>query len=155
MCHIGTWSTRHCVRTAEKVWRSKVKKNMVCRVSKKWHSANHHFAECQEKTLSKGLTATALCRVFWFAGCPTLGKPGLCRVLLFAECSALGKPPLCPVPVVCRVLSLWHSANTLFAERPIKITQQSLGHSAKKPSPVVESFVLLSLRLLYHVNETW
>ena len=33
MCHIGTWSTRYCMRTAEKVWRSKVKKNMVCRVS--------------------------------------------------------------------------------------------------------------------------
>ena len=45
MCHIGTWSIRYCMRTAEKVWRSKVKK--------KW------FAECQEKTLGKGLTAPA------------------------------------------------------------------------------------------------
>ena len=35
MCHIGTWSTRYYMRMAEKVWRSKVKKNMVCRVSKK------------------------------------------------------------------------------------------------------------------------
>ena len=35
MCHFGIWSTRYCMRTAEKVWRSKVKKNMVCRVSKK------------------------------------------------------------------------------------------------------------------------
>ena len=26
MCHIGTWSTRYCMRTAEKVWRSKLKK---------------------------------------------------------------------------------------------------------------------------------
>ena len=26
MCHIGTWSTRYCMRTAEKGWRSKVKK---------------------------------------------------------------------------------------------------------------------------------
>ena len=34
MCHIGTWSTRYCMRTAEKVWRSKVKKI--------W------FAECQK-----------------------------------------------------------------------------------------------------------
>ena len=33
MCHIGTWSTRYYMRTAEKVWRSKVKK-MVCRMSK-------------------------------------------------------------------------------------------------------------------------
>ena len=40
MCHIGTWSTRYCLRTAEKVWRSKVKK--------KW------FAECQKMTLGKG-----------------------------------------------------------------------------------------------------
>ena len=61
-----------------------------------------------------------------------------CRVLLFVECSALGKPPLCRVPVVCRVLSLWHSANSLFAECPIKSTRQSLGHSTKKPSPVVK-----------------
>ena len=121
-----------------KVWRSKVKKKI-------W------FAECQKMTLDKSLLcrvsgedtrqrvnggcrplmAAALCRVFWFAECPTLGKPSLCRVLLFAECSALGKPPL------CRVLSLWHSANSLFAECPIKSTRQSVGHSAKKPSPVV------------------
>ena len=40
MCHIGTWSTRYCMRTAEKVWRSKVKKI--------W------FAECQKMTLDKG-----------------------------------------------------------------------------------------------------
>ena len=26
MCHIGTWSTRYCMRAAKKVWRSKVKK---------------------------------------------------------------------------------------------------------------------------------
>ena len=78
------------------------------------------------------LTAAAFCRVFWFAECL-----GLCRVLLFAECSALGKPPLCRVPVVCRVPSLWHSVNSLFAERPIKNTRQSMGHSAKKSSPVV------------------
>ena len=83
------------------------------------------------------LTAAALCRVFWFAECPTLGKSPFCRVLLFAECSALGKPPLCRVPVVCRVLSRWHSANSLFAECPIKCTRQSLGHLAKKSSPVV------------------
>ena len=115
--------------TAEKVWRSKVKK--------KW------FAECQKMTLGKSplyrvsgedtrqrvnggcrpLTAAALCRVFWFAECPTLGKP-----------------PLCRVPAVCQVLSLWHSANSLFAERPIKSTRQSLGHSTKKPSPVVLCF---------------
>ena len=39
MCHIGTWSTRYCMRTAKKVWRSKVKKI--------W------FAECQKMTLGK------------------------------------------------------------------------------------------------------
>ena len=33
MCHIGKWSTRYCMRTAEKVWRSKVKKK-IGRVSK-------------------------------------------------------------------------------------------------------------------------
>ena len=27
MCHIGTLSTRYSMSTAEKVWRSKVKKN--------------------------------------------------------------------------------------------------------------------------------
>ena len=82
------------------------------------------------------LTVAALCRVLWFAECPTLGKPGLCRVLLFVECS------LCRVPVVCRVLSLWHSANNLFAECLIKSTRQSLGHSIKKPSPVVKCWLL-------------
>ena len=119
------------MRTAEKVWRSKVKKIQ--------------FAECQKMTLGKGLTTAALCRVFQFAECPTLGKPGLCRVLLFAECSALSKPPLCRVPVVCRVLSLWHSTNSLFAERPIKSTRQSMGHSAKKPSLVVQSIYIYIL----------
>ena len=37
MRHIGTWSTRYCMRTAEKVWRSKIKKI--------W------FAECKKMTL--------------------------------------------------------------------------------------------------------
>ena len=135
MCHIGTWSTRYCVRTVEKV---EVKSEKI------W------FVECQKMTLGKsplcrvsgkGLTEAALCRVFWFAECPTLDTPGLCRVLLFAECSALGKPPICRVPVVCRVLSPWHSANSLFVERPIKSTRQSLEHSAKKSSPIVEGGV--------------
>ena len=58
MCHIGTWSTRYCMRTAEKVWRSKVKK-MVYRVLKNDTRQRSLFAECQEKTLGKGLTATA------------------------------------------------------------------------------------------------
>ena len=109
MCHIGTWSTRYCMRTAEKVWRSKVKKNVVCRVS----------GEDTRQRVNGGcrpLTAATLCRVFRFAECPTLSKPGLYRVLLFAECSALDKPPLCRVPFVCWVLSLWPSANSLFAE---------------------------------------
>ena len=129
MCHIGTWSTRYCMRTAEKVWRSKVKKNMVCRVSKITLGKSPLCRVSGEDTQQRvnggcrPLTAAALCRVFWFAECRALGKPGLCRVLLFAECSALGKPPLCRVPVVCRVLSLWHSANSLFAERPIKNTR--------------------------------
>ena len=120
----------------------KNKKNMVYRVSKN-DSANHRFAECQEKTLGKGLTAAALC-----------------RVLLFVECSTLGKPPL------CRVLSLWHSVNSLFAEYSIKRTRQSLGHSAKKPSPIVKSplenftyvcysFVQISVYLTYiYINSS-
>ena len=59
MCHIRTWSIKYCLRTAEKVWRSKVKKNMVCRVSKNDTRQRSLFAECQEKTLGKGLTAAA------------------------------------------------------------------------------------------------
>ena len=126
--------TRYCMRTAEKVWRSKVKKI--------W------FAECQKMTLGKVASLSSVRRrhsakalrrrLFAECHCLTLGKPGLCRVLFFAECSALGKPPLCRVSVVCRVVSLWHSVNSLFAECPIKSTRQSLGHSAKKPSPVVK-----------------
>ena len=48
MCHIGTWSARYCMRTAEKVWRSKVKKNMVYRVSKNDTRQRRLFAECQD-----------------------------------------------------------------------------------------------------------
>ena len=48
MCHIGTWSTRYCMRTAEKVWRSKVKKI--------W------FAECQKMTLGKGASLPSVRR---------------------------------------------------------------------------------------------
>ena len=111
---------------------------------KKWHSANEPLCrvsgEDTRQRINGGyrpLTEASLCRVLLFTECSALGKPPLCRVLLFAECSALDKPPLCRVPVVCRVLSLWHSANNLFTECPIKSTRQSLGHSAKKPSPVV------------------
>ena len=115
----------------------KSEKNMVCRVSK--NDTRHIIAlpSVRRRHSAKGnggcrpLTVVALCQVFRFAECLTLDKPGLCRVLLFAECSALGKPRL------CRVLSLWHSVNSLFTECPIKSTRQSLGHSAKKPSPVV------------------
>ena len=87
MCHIGTWSTRYCLGTAEKVWRSKVKKNMVCRVSKMTLGKSPLCRVSREYTRQRvnggcrPLTAVALYRVFWFAECPTLGKPGLCRVL--------------------------------------------------------------------------
>ena len=49
MCHIGTWSIRYCLRTAEKIWRSKVKKNI-------W------FAECQKMTLGKGASLPSVRR---------------------------------------------------------------------------------------------
>ena len=48
MCHIGTWSIRYCMRTTEKVWRSKVKKI--------W------FAECQKMTLGKGASLPSVRR---------------------------------------------------------------------------------------------
>ena len=57
-----------------------------------------------------------------------------------AKTKALGKIHLCRVPekntrqrrilpcvFVCRVYFIWHSANTVFAECPIKYTRQSLG----------------------------
>ena len=66
---------------------------------KKWHSANHRFAECQEKTLGKGLTAAALCRVFRHSA-----------NLVFAECYCLP--------------SARHSANHLFAECFLSVTRQ-------------------------------
>ena len=72
MCHIGTWSTRYCMRTAEKVWRSKVKKNMVCRVSKNdtWQITalpsvkkitlyKSQLRRMSEEALDKGLMAAA------------------------------------------------------------------------------------------------
>ena len=87
MCHIGTWSTRYYMTTAEKVWRSKVKKI--------W------FVECHKMTLGK----SPLCRV---PGHMALGKeffkklknpslpsasPGalskfFLKKTLFAECQA-------------------------------------------------------------------
>ena len=79
MCHIGTWSTGYCMRTAEKVWRSKVKKI--------W------FAECQKITLGK----SALCRVprqlalgKEFKKTPLCRVPG--RVALGKELKKLKKP---------------------------------------------------------------
>ena len=41
MCHIGTWSTRYCTRTVEKIWRSKVKKIYFA-------ECISAFAECEE-----------------------------------------------------------------------------------------------------------
>ena len=93
MCHIGTWSIRYCTRTAEKVWRSKVKK--------------YGFAECQKITLGK----SPLCRVLGedtrqrVNGDGPLPSVLVCRVPtnhLFAECYCLP--------------SARHSANHLFAE---------------------------------------
>ena len=92
MCHIGTWSTMYCMRTAEKVWRSKVKKI--------W------FDECQKMTLGK----SPLCRVSAEdtrqrvnGGGPL---PSVRRITLgkasFAECYCLP--------------SARHSTNHLFAE---------------------------------------
>ena len=69
MCHIGTWSTRYCMRTTEKVWRSKVKKNMVCRVSKITLGKSPLCRVSGEDTQQRvnggcqPLTAAALCRV--------------------------------------------------------------------------------------------
>ena len=48
MCHIGTWSTRYCLRTVEKVWRSKAKK--------RW------LAECHFLTLDKGASLPSVRR---------------------------------------------------------------------------------------------
>ena len=102
MCHIGTWNNRYCMRTAEKNWRSKVKK--------KW------FAECQKMTLGK----SALCRVLGEdtrqrvnGGCPPLTAAALCRVFWFAEC----RHSVNLVFAECYCLpSARHSANHLFAE---------------------------------------
>ena len=59
MCHIGTWSTRYCMRTAEKIWRSKVEKNMVCRVSKNNNRQITALPSVKKMTLGK----SPLCRV--------------------------------------------------------------------------------------------
>ena len=51
MCHIGTWSTRYCMRTAKKIWRSKMK-------NKIW------FAECQ-KNDTRQMSLFAECQDGW------------------------------------------------------------------------------------------
>jgi len=118
MCHIGTWSTRYCMRTVKKVWRLKVKKI--------W------FAKCQKMTLGKSplcrvsgedtrqrvnggcrpLTAAVLCRVFCTRQTWSLPSVIVCRVLGTRQTTSLpsasclpsalsltlGKRPLCRVP---------------------------------------------------------
>jgi hypothetical protein len=122
MCHIGTWSTRYCMRTVEKIWRPKGgKKIRVCRVLKNYTR--------QRPSLPSARCLPSACSL-------ALGKDTPLPSVLFL---ALGKEGLCRVPDVCRVLYLWNSAKTLFAECPIKSTRQSMGHSAKTPSPVVKT----------------
>ena len=48
MCHIGTCSTRYYMRTAEKIWRSKVKKYGLPSVKKNNTRQRSLFAECQD-----------------------------------------------------------------------------------------------------------
>ena len=117
MCHIGTWSTRYCMRTAEKVWRSKVKKI--------W------FAECPKITLGKSplcrvsgedtrqrvndggpLPSVLVCRVPDTRQTWSLSSVIVCRVLGTRQTTslpsasslpsafslALGRQPLCRVP---------------------------------------------------------
>ena len=106
MCHIGTWSTRYYMRTAEKVWRSKVKKI--------W------FVECQKMTLGKSpfcrvsgedtwqrvnggcrpLTAAAICRVFWFAECSARQNHLFAEYRLFTECFLSGTRQIGSLPSV-------------------------------------------------------
>ena len=92
----------------------KSEKNMICRVSKNDTRQRILFAECQERTLRKELTAVALCRVLLFDTRQTWSLPSviLCRVfgtrqttfLPSASCLpsafslALGKQPLYRVP---------------------------------------------------------
>ena len=54
MCDIETWSTRYCLRTVEKVWRSKMKKIWFAECQKNDTRQRSLFAECQDKTLGKG-----------------------------------------------------------------------------------------------------
>ena len=92
----------------------KSEKNMVCRVSKNGTRQRSLFAECQDKTLNKGLTAVALCRVLLFDTRQNWSLPSviLCRVfgtrqttflssvicLPSAFYMTLGKQPLYRVP---------------------------------------------------------
>ena len=99
MIHIGTWSTKYCMRTTEKVWRSKMKK--------KW------FAECKKITLDKRASLPSVRRRHLAKGLRWLPAvnggdplPSVRRITVgkasFAECYCL--------------LSARHSANHLFAE---------------------------------------
>ena len=53
MCHIGTWSTRYCIRTAEKVWRSKVKKYGLPSVKKMTLGKGASLPSARSETLAK------------------------------------------------------------------------------------------------------
>ena len=117
MCHIGTWSTRYCLRTAEKVLEVKSLKKYGLPSVKKSHSAKEPLCRVlgadTRQRINDGcwlLTAVALCRVLLCDTRQTLSLPSviLCRVLgtrqttslPSASCLssalslALGKPPL-------------------------------------------------------------
>ena len=120
MYQISTWSTKYCKRTTEKVWWSKYKKKLVCRVSS--------FDTRQTCSLPSA-SCQALGKVFPFVECPWGHSAKSVPIFFkkFAEC-----------------LSAWHSKKWYFflkndapiwhsANRPPLPSARS-GHSANGPS---------------------
>ena len=126
MCHIGTWSTWYCMRTAEKSLEVKNKKKYGLPSIKKWHSANHHLAECLPTVNGGGPLPSVL----------------VCRVPDTWQTWSLSSV------IVCWVLGTWQttslpSASCLPSAFSLALSKYPLcrapdkKHSAKKPSPVV------------------
>ena len=115
MCHIGTWSIKYCMRTAKKVWRSKVKKNSLpsvkkmtfgklpfCRVSgedtrQRVNGGRRLFAECQDNNTRQRpvLPSVIVCRVVGSRQTTSLPSAS-CLPSAFSL--ALDKQLLCQVP---------------------------------------------------------
>ena len=103
------WSTTCCMWRSKKVWGSKEKKLIICRVSGRDTRQRNNLCRVPGRDTRQRM----ICRV-----------PCICRV------PGTQQRWLCRVPALCRVIFVWPECSR-------KNTQQSVHHSAKCGFPVV------------------